>query len=98
MNPNDASLESADPGVFHFYQHAIEVLQSARVPFLLGGAYALSHYTGITRHTKDLDIFVARGHYQEALDAFKKDGYRAETFFAHWLGKVYHGDAFIDII
>src|SRR6266446_9055680 len=41
-----------------FYRQALLTLQAAQVPFLVGGAYALAHYTGITRHTKDVDIFV----------------------------------------
>jgi len=41
-----------------FYRQAFLALQAAQVPFLVGGAYALAHYTGITRYTKDVDIFV----------------------------------------
>ena len=45
-----------------FYRQALLALQTAQVPFLVGGAYALAHYTGITRHTKDIDIFVLLSH------------------------------------
>ena len=39
-----------------FYRRALMALQAARVPFLVGGGYALAHYTGIIRHTKDFDL------------------------------------------
>lgn len=41
-----------------FYRKAIRILNQADVPFLVGGAYALAKYTGVVRHTKDLDVFV----------------------------------------
>ena len=36
---------------------AIELLNDAGVPFVVGGAYAYATYTGIYRDTKDLDLF-----------------------------------------
>ena len=41
-----------------FYGRMIDALQAAEQPFLIGGAYSFARYTGIERHTKDLDIFV----------------------------------------
>ena len=32
-----------------FYRRALLALQAAQVPFLVGGGYALAHYTGIMR-------------------------------------------------
>ena len=40
------------------YRRAIMALTRSGSPFLVGGAYALEHYTAIARWTKDLDIFV----------------------------------------
>src|SRR5215210_3540573 len=40
-----------------FYCSALTTLLRAGVPFLVGGAYAFQRYTGIERHTKDLDVF-----------------------------------------
>src|SRR5215217_5067108 len=40
-----------------FYAEALRELNHLGLPFLLAGTYALSAYTGITRPTKDLDIF-----------------------------------------
>lgn len=38
-----------------FYTEALQLLQKANVPFMLGGAFALFHYTGLHRDTKDLE-------------------------------------------
>jgi len=98
MKTTTANLAQADPSAFRFYQHALEVLEAARVPFLLGGAYAFGHYTGITRHTKDLDLFVRPSHVEQTLGALHTAGYRTEQLFSHWLGKAFHGNDFVDII
>ena len=41
-----------------FYRDALQALVEARVPFVVGGAYAFQHYAGIARDTKDFDIFL----------------------------------------
>jgi hypothetical protein len=81
-----------------FYRHAIRTLRVAGVPFLVGGAYATERYTGIARHTKDIDVFIRPADVQRTLDALAAAGYRTEVTFPHWLGKAFHGDAFVDII
>ena len=81
-----------------FYRRAIHLLDAAGVPFLVGGAYALAHYTGIVRHTKDFDVFIRPDDCPRAIDAFAQAGFRTEMTFAHWLGKVFHGEDFIDLI
>jgi hypothetical protein len=93
-----AVFAELEPVTSRFYLHALAVLTEARVPFLLGGAYALSHYTGIARHTKDLDLFVRPTDAPRALDALAHAGYRTEMTFSHWLGKAFSGDDFVDVI
>jgi hypothetical protein len=87
-----------DPETRAFYCRALHRLREADVPFLVGGAYAFERYTGIARHTKDLDVFVREADYQRAIDALEADGCRGEVPFPHWLAKAYCGDHFVDII
>jgi hypothetical protein len=81
-----------------FYRHAIEVLDGSGVPYLVGGAFALERYTGISRYTKDFDVFVRPADVETALKAFEQAGYTTEMSFPHWLGKAYCGDMFVDLI
>jgi hypothetical protein len=90
---DDLSLETQA-----FYRGALQLLNEARVAFLVGGAYALAHYTGIVRHTKDFDIFVRRRDCRQVLALFARQGYRTELTFPHWLGKVFSGEDFVDVI
>ena len=81
-----------------FYRQALLALQAAQVPFLVGGAYALAHYTGITRHTKDIDIFVYPHECERTLEVLRATGYHTELTFPHWLGKAVCRDDCIDVI
>ena len=81
-----------------FYRESIRTLQEAQVPFLVGGAYAFAVYTGIARHTKDLDIFLRPTDIERALDCFRREGFEAERTFPHWLAKAYCGEDCIDLI
>jgi hypothetical protein len=81
-----------------FYGEAMRVLHEAGVSFLVGGAYALHLYTGIERHTKDMDVFLRPDDSRAALDALAAAGCRTELTFPHWLGKARRSDDFIDVI
>jgi hypothetical protein len=82
-----------------FYQKAIDILDGAGIPFLVGGAYAFSQYTGIARHTKDFDLFLKRGDVERAMQVFRDESFEPEMRFDHWLAKVYGpGDLFVDLI
>jgi hypothetical protein len=92
----DQDVLSAESSAF--YRQILQVLKQAGVDLLVGGAYALAHYTGIVRHTKDFDIFVRPEDCERTLDVLATAGWRTELTFPHWLGKAYHGDEFGDVI
>src|SRR4029077_5175927 len=81
-----------------FYREALLALNASGVPYLVGGTYALSHYTGITRRTKDLDLFVRRSDLASVLRALAEIGCRTEIPFPHWLGKAHRSTYLIDVI
>jgi hypothetical protein len=81
-----------------FYLRTLEPLMNAGIPFLVGGAYALNHYTGIERHTKDFDVFVRREHYGDVMDVLSRAGIETELTFPHWLGKAICEHGCIDVI
>ena len=50
-----------------YYIEALEILNESKIPYLLAGTFALNHYTGINRNTKDLDIFCKEVDYVEKI-------------------------------
>src|SRR5215204_4028229 len=81
-----------------FYKEALDLLDENGSPFMVGGAFAMFHYTGIYRDTKDLDIFCKPSDYPRILKFFADKGYETDLYDIRWLCKVYKGDYFIDII
>src|SRR4051812_4788556 len=73
-------------------------LQEAGIPFLVGGAYAFGVYTGISRDTKDFDLFLRPRDIERALDRFRADNFEAALTFPHWLAKAKCGDQCVDLI
>jgi hypothetical protein len=81
-----------------FYIACLEALDQTEVPYLIGGGYAMTHYTGIQRDTKDLDLFVRPQDRDRTLTTLTAQGYQTEFFYPFWIAKAIHGDAFIDIL
>lgn len=102
---HDSSKEYIDPYAYldpksrDLYVCAMRALQSANIPFLVGGAYAFEQYSGIARHTKDFDIFVKKDDSLRVLDELAKScGCIVDLTFPHWLYKAILGENFIDVI
>jgi hypothetical protein len=81
-----------------FYIDALKKLQESGIPFLVGGAFAFSHYAHVPRETKDIDVFVKPEDLGRVLEAFERAAYRTEIPFPHWLGKIRRGDHTMDVI
>lgn len=89
---------ASSPSAEAYYAEALAELNRLGLPFLLAGTYAVSAYTGISRPTKDLDVFCKAGDFPRILGHFQDLGYAIEVEDERWLGKVHKGDLFFDII
>jgi len=94
----DPSLFEPPPEAVDFYVESLKLLQQSGIPFLLSGTYALACYTGITRPTKDLDVFCKVSDGPRILKFFKDKGFEIEVEDDRWLGKVWKDDNFFDVI
>ncbi len=77
---------------------SVAALQDADIPFLIGGAYVVEVYAGVSRRTKDFDLYLRPQHVDLALDALKRAGYKTERTFPHWLAKAQRGRDCVDLI
>ncbi|WP_157268652.1 nucleotidyltransferase family protein [Azohydromonas aeria] len=96
--PPAASATALDPRAEPFYVQVLQALDDAGIPFLVGGAFALAGLTGVERPTKDLDLFLRRADFDRLGQVLAGSGLHTELTFPHWLGKVYSGPFFIDLI
>ena len=80
------------------YRRALEALNTAGVPYVVAGAYAIYEHTGIYRKTKDLDLFFEPAAVVPAARALREAGFVMRLEDEHWLAKGTHGEYFIDLI
>ncbi|WP_081156279.1 nucleotidyltransferase [Niastella vici] len=90
--------EKANTEALEFYREALQLLQECGASYMIGGAFAIFHHTGIYRDTKDLDIYCAASEYPRILKYFGSKGYRTELTDIRWLAKIFKGEYYIDII
>lgn len=86
------------PEAAEFYRDSLKLLDESGIPFMLSGTYALGCLTGIVRPTKDLDVFCKAGDAPRILAYFKARDYRVEFEDERWIGKVWKGQNFFDVI
>jgi len=90
-------LEAPAPAE-NFYAEVIKLMAQSQIPFVLSGTYALSCYTGISRPTKDVDVFAKAGDALRMLSFFKEHGFDVQIVDERWLYRVTRGNLFVDII
>jgi hypothetical protein len=98
VNTSPPAAPVAPERTAQFYGRMIDALQAANQSFLIGGAYSFARYTGIERHTKDLDIFVLPADVERTLAILAETGCDTELAFSHWLAKARLNGDVIDII
>lgn len=80
------------------FVEVLRLFNDRHIPYVVSGAFALQHHTGIWRDTKDLDLFLTATDVPAALDELCKAGFRTEICDPVWLCKAHHGEYFVDII
>lgn len=98
MQKEDSATSSAANNRHAFYRDVLNLINGSRIPYLVGGGYALDHYTGIVRNSKDLDLVLEPAQAMAVLKLFSAHGYRTELSFPHWLGKIFSANDVVDII
>lgn len=96
-----ATVQTPSRHASDFYKRVIQIFQEKGIDFLVGGAFAFVHYTGIGRDTKDLDLFIRRADWDRVTRALAEEGVTTELTFPHWLGKAFGGrqrEFFVDLI
>lgn len=94
-SPGDGDIP---PRALAFYRDVLNCLNKASLPYLVGGSYALNHYTGVTRRSADFDVYIPRADYGRISRALAQAGYSTELSYPHWLAKIRSGGDVIDLV
>jgi hypothetical protein len=79
-------------------QEVLIALERQRIPYAVAGAFALLQHTGISRATKDLDLFLTSENCSAALRYLQSRGFQCEVCDPVWLAKVHRDNFFVDLI
>jgi Nucleotidyl transferase of unknown function (DUF2204) len=80
------------------FVQVLSLFRARRIPFAVGGAFALHVHTGIWRGTKDLDFFLTREEISSALATLSSAGFETEVCDPVWLCKARRANYFVDLI
>src|SRR3989454_4484316 len=98
MTPTRAAAKRRKDKSDRLHRRSVVALQDTDIPFLIGGAYVVEVYAGVSRQTKDFDLYLRPQHVDLALDALKRAGYKTKKTFPHWLAKASRGRDHVDMI
>ena len=102
-SPESSSVTSSMPQILTaeqraLYREVLLVLEEHHTPYAVSGAFALREYTGISRMTKDLDVFLTAENASIALDYLRNAGFECEVRDPVWLSKAHRDGFFVDLI
>ena len=91
-----AGMGSSDS--FKIYREAVEVLENASIPYIVGGGIAIMAY-GRTRDTKDIDLYILDKDRNRALQALASAKFEVDYMpDVHWLCKGFKNGITVDFI
>jgi Nucleotidyl transferase of unknown function (DUF2204) len=82
----------------HLFRDILNLFERHNVPYAVAGAFALHAHTGISRDTKDLDLFLTARTVPFAMKLLREAGFKCETCDPIWLFKAHHNGFFVDLI
>lgn len=80
------------------FREVLTLFEKEDLPYTVAGAFAFRQHTGISRHTKDLDVFLHARDISRALSYLKEKGFHCEIRDPAWLAKTSRDGYFVDLI
>jgi hypothetical protein len=80
------------------YREALEALNGAAIPYVVSGLYAIHHYTGVYRETKDLDLLLVPDQVVTAAETLRTVDFDVSLKEDHWLAQAFRDGAQVDLI
>jgi hypothetical protein len=90
------------PNQWRIYSQVISAARQARIPFAVGGAFAVATYTGTWRDTKDLDLYVLPEYRERMIEVLTSVGlsdyYDKVPYDRWWIYRSTRDDTIVDVI
>ena len=96
------STNVVDEAQWALYESVMDAAAQANIPFAIGGAFGLATYTGLTRNSKDLDLYVLPSDRARAIDVVTMlgltDYFDQLPYQRHWIYRGTLNGTIVDII
>jgi hypothetical protein len=84
------------------FREALEALNRSKVPFAIGGAFAMYHYTDVWRNTNDLDVYIEHRFLPVAVNYLSESGFADYGEMArgdrNWIYHATRNETIVDLI
>ena len=80
------------------FREVLALFEAWHRPYAVAGAFALRQHTGVSRFTKDLDLFMTSRDASDALQCLERHGFACEICDPVWLAKAHRDGFFVDLI
>lgn len=84
------------------YDEVLTAAEAEKIPFALGGAFAVATYTGCWRNTKDLDLYVPPEHKDRMIGLVTRlgmvDYFETKDYDRWWIYRATTNGSIVDII
>jgi hypothetical protein len=98
MRVLDSEHHPADRDTQDAYRKTLRAMNSAGIPYIVGGGLAIYWYTGHWRATKDLDLFLLPRDVDRAMRALERAGFSTYRKHPEWLAEATLDQHKIDLI
>jgi hypothetical protein len=99
---NKSWAEKIPEEQWRIYREVIIGARARKIGFAIGGAFAVTTYTGIYRNTKDLDIYVLPEQRFEMIDVLNRlglqDYHSVLPYDRRWIYRSYQDNIIVDVI
>ena len=100
--PKNISPELFTDEEWSIYATAMQAARQAKIPFMVGGAFALGVYTGRFRPTKDVDLLIMPKDRDAMIDAITKAGFKdyydQQHYDRGWIYRSTRDNYIVDVI
>lgn len=84
------------------FQEGLRALNESGISYVVGGAFALHHYTSIWRNTHDLDVYIQQRYAKAVIDVLIRTGFEDRGEMAigdrDWIFHAAKDDILLDVI
>ncbi len=80
------------------FRRALLALNTAKIPYAVGGAFALHWYSSFWRVAKDLDVFLQPHHTSRAMRVLDAIGFKTRVKHEQWLAEAILDNQKVDLI